>query len=113
LSRDDATLLDILKACQLALEFAANMERAAFLADAKTQAAVVHELLVLGEAVKRLSAEFTTRVPAVRWRAIAGMRDKLIHHYDAVDVEEVWKALSTDVPRLLETLAPLAPKPPR
>jgi len=113
LSRDDATLLDILKACQLALEFAANMDRAAFLADAKTQAAVVHELLVLGEAAKRLSTEFTTRVPAVPWKAIAGMRDKLIHHYDAVDIEEVWKALSIDVPRLLETLAPLAPKPPR
>jgi len=89
------------------------VNRAAFLADAKTQAAVVHALLVLGEAVKRLSTEFTTRVPAVPWKAIAGMRDKLIHHYDAVDIEEVWKALSVDVPRLLETLAPLAPKPPR
>ncbi len=111
MSRDDATLLDILKACQLALDFAANMDRVAFLADVKTQAAVVHELLVLGEAVKRLSTEFTARVPGVPWKAIAGMRDKLIHHYDAVDAEEVWKALSADVPRLLETLAPLAPKP--
>jgi uncharacterized protein with HEPN domain len=50
--RDDATLIDILKACQLALDFAANMNRVTFLVDLKTQAAVVHELLVLGEAVK-------------------------------------------------------------
>ena len=84
--RDDATLLDILKACRLAISFLGELDRVRFLADPKTQAAVVHELLVLGEAVKRLSPEFTARVPGVPWKAITGMRDKLIHHYDAVEL---------------------------
>jgi len=109
LSRDDATLLDILKACRLAASFLGGADRAAFRSDPKTQAAVVHELLILGEAVKRLSPEFTKSVPGIPWTAIAGMRDKLIHHYDAVDVDQVWKAASVDVPRLLRTLEPLAP----
>jgi uncharacterized protein with HEPN domain len=56
LPRDDATLLDILKACRLAISFLGDLDRVGFLADPKTQAAVVHELLVLGEAVKPLSA---------------------------------------------------------
>lgn len=109
--RDDATVLDILNACRLALDFAANMDRTAFAADAKTQAAVIHELTVIGEAAKRLTAEFKDGINDVPWRAIAGMRDKLIHHYSVVDLDEVWKAVSVDVPRLLQTLAPLAPKP--
>jgi uncharacterized protein with HEPN domain len=109
--RDEAVLLDILKACRLAIEFMGDMDRAAFLSDAKTQAAVIHELLVIGEASKRLTAEFKDLATGVPWKPIAGMRDKLIHHYNVVDPEAVWKAASVDVPALLEILAPLAPKP--
>jgi len=111
LSRDEATLLDIQKACRLAVSFLGDLDRAAFQADPKTQAAVVHELLVLGEAVKRLSPAFTARVSGVPWAAIAGMRDKLIHHYDAVDLDLVWRAASVDVPRLLSALDPFLPRP--
>ena len=56
--RDDANLLDILKAARLAIEFRGPADKEAFLADAKTQSAVLHQLLVIGEAVKRLSPEF-------------------------------------------------------
>lgn len=110
-TRDEAVLLDILKACRLAIEFLGGMDRSAFLADTKTQAAVIHELLVIGEASKRLPAEFKDLATGVPWKAIAGMRDKLIHHYNIVDPEAVWKAASVDVPALLQILAPLAPKP--
>jgi len=109
--RDEAVLLDILRACRLAIEFLGDMDRTAFLADSKTQAAVIHEILVIGEASKRLTAEFRDLAPGVPWKAIAGMRDKLIHHYDVVDPDAVWKAASVDVPALLQILASLAPKP--
>lgn len=58
MSRDRATLLDILKAARLTVEFREGLEKRAFLADPKTQSAVLHQLLILGEAAKRLSAEF-------------------------------------------------------
>ena len=104
---DDATLLDLAKAARLAVRFAEGFDRDAFLADAKTQAAVLHELLVIGEAVKRLSEAFRTAHPDIPWRAMAGMRDKLIHAYDAVDIEEVWKTLRGDIPALIDFLRPL------
>lgn len=44
------------------------------------------------------------------WKAMAGMRDHLIHAYDAVDLEEVWKTVQNDIPRLLSFLDPLVPK---
>jgi uncharacterized protein with HEPN domain len=100
--RDDAVLLDIVKAARLAKAFTHGFDKPAFLADLKTQSAVLHQLLVLGEAVKRLSAEFRDRYPAIPWKAIAGMRNILIHHYDTVDLDEVWKTVSIDVPAMIE-----------
>jgi uncharacterized protein with HEPN domain len=82
--RDEATLLDIVTAARLAIEFRGELDKDAFLADLKTKAAVVHELLVLGEAVKRLSSSFRSKVHEIPWSLIAGMRDVLIHHYDVV-----------------------------
>ena len=108
--RDDATLLDILRAARLAVTFTGDLDQPAFLNDLKTQSAVLHQLLVLGEAVKRLSEAFRTSHPAIPWRMIAGMRDKLIHAYDAVDLDEVWKTVSIDIPHLITLLAPLEPR---
>ena len=108
--RDDAHVLDILKAASLAIEFKGSADKAAFLADAKTQSAVLHQLLVIGEAVKRLSPEFRAAHPEVPWRLIAGARDKLIHFYEGVDLEEVWKMVTSDLPELIRWIEPLAPE---
>src|SRR5437899_9126453 len=98
--RDEAVLLDILKAANLATEFVRGFDKASFLADAKTQSAVLHQLLVIGEATKRLSEAFRNQHSTIPWSAIARMRDILIHHYDTVDLDEVWKTANTDVPVL-------------
>ena len=108
--RDDAHVLDILKAARLAIKFKESADKAAFLADAKTQSAVLHQLLVIGEAVKRLSPEFRAAHPEVPWRLIAGARDKLIHFYEGVDLEEVWKMVTSDLPELIRLIEPLAPE---
>jgi uncharacterized protein with HEPN domain len=79
--------------------------------DLKTQAAVVHELPVLGEAVKRLSAPSGEEHPGVPWKASAGMRDRLLHGYDDVDLDLAWKTASEDLPALVEQLKRLAPRP--
>ena len=90
MDRDRSTLLDIARAAELMLEFRAGMDKASFLKDAKTQSAILHQLMVMGEAVKRLSSEFRAGHPQTPWALVAGMRDKLIHGYDIVDLEEVW-----------------------
>jgi uncharacterized protein with HEPN domain len=108
--RDDATLIDILRAARLASEFRGRLNREAFLTDLKTQAAVLHELLVLGEAVKRLSAGFRDEHADVPWKSIAGMRDRLLHGYDDADLELVWKTVDQDLPELITRLEGLAPR---
>ncbi len=109
--RDDATILDILRAARRAVAFKLGMRKRAFVRDEKTQSAIVHQLMILGEATKRLSAAYRARHPNIPWRMMAGMRDALIHEYDDVDLEEVWKTVSVDLPRLIAQLELLAPKP--
>lgn len=110
MERDRAVLLDIVHAAELVLEFKGRMEKATFLSDAKTQSAILHQLMVMGEAVKRLSSEFRAGHPQIPWALIAGMRDKLIHGYDIVDLEQVWQTATLDVPALLAEIQPLLPK---
>jgi uncharacterized protein with HEPN domain len=111
MQRDAATLLDIVQAAQLIVEFMQGIDRAAFEHDLKTQSAVLHQLMVMGEAVKRLSSELRERYSEIPWTLVAGMRDRLIHGYDAVDKDEVWKTATVDVPNLLRPLRPLVPGP--
>lgn len=79
--------------------------RDAFMADSKTQDAVVRNFEVIGEATKRLPTEFTTAYPQVPWRRMAGFRDILIHAYDRVDVGEIWNIIEQHVPQLVSGLA--------
>ncbi|MDI7267229.1 MAG: DUF86 domain-containing protein [Myxococcota bacterium] len=110
--RDDGALLDMLGAARLVVDFRGSADKGGFLADPKTRSAVLHQLLILGEAAKRVSPAFRARHPEIPWKAMAGMRDRLIHGYDTVDLEEVWKAATVRVPQLIVLLEPLAPAEP-
>lgn len=60
--RDDAAILDLLKAANLVQEFIGSMKKEASLQDTKTQSAVLHQLLLFGETVKRLSEDCDTNI---------------------------------------------------
>jgi len=113
MQRDEATLLDIAQAARLVLAFIQGMTKRAFLRDLKTQSSVLYQLVVMGEAVKRLSHEFRAQHPDIPWSLIAGMRDHLTHGYDIVDWDEVWKTVTSDVPDLSAKIEPLLPTKPK
>ena len=110
--RDDTTLLDIANAARPVQIFIQAMTQEAFPSDLKTQSAVLYHLTVIGEVVKRLSQSSREQYPILPWPLMAGMRDHLIHGYDAVDSDEVWKTASRDVPEVMRTREPLLPKQP-
>jgi uncharacterized protein with HEPN domain len=105
--RDDIVLKDIVNAAQLITTFVDGFDRDTFIDDWKTRSAVLYQLTVIGEAVKRLSDEFRSQHSHVPWALIAGMRDHLVHAYDLVDWDEVWKTATKDIPDLLEKIEQL------
>ncbi|MGC1377884.1 MAG: DUF86 domain-containing protein [Anaerolineales bacterium] len=105
--RDDVVLKDIINAAQLIVAFVDGVEKDAFVDDWKTRSAVLYQLTVVGEAVKRLSTEFRAAHAQIPWALMAGMRDHLIHAYDLVDWDEVWKTATKDIPDLLEKIGQL------
>ena len=109
LDKDSAALLDVARAARLVLAFKGDMTKDAFTDDYKTQSAIMHQLLIVGEATKRLTQEFRAAHPDIPWTLMAGMRNNLIHAYDSVDLGEVWKTAQDDVPALLKLLEPLLP----
>lgn len=75
----------------------AAVGEAAFLADRMRQDAVIRKLEIVGEAVKRISEATRARRPEIPWKQIAGMRDRLTHHYFGVDLGLVWRVVERDL----------------
>jgi uncharacterized protein with HEPN domain len=104
---DESALLDVADAARLIIADLASLSQFEFEADAQVRDAVMYRLVIMGEAVKRLSGDFRDAHPSMRWSAIAGLRDILVHRYDRVDVTEVWNIALRDVPELLAYIQPL------
>src|SRR5450631_4804111 len=103
-ARDAGIVLDLIEAAERILTFTAHKNKPVFIADAQLVSAVSFQIAILGEAVKRLSAELQRTHAEIPWRKIAGMRDRLIHGYNDIDVDELWNTAIRDVPILLAQL---------
>lgn len=106
--RDDIVLKDIVNAAQLVAAFVEGFTKDSFTEDWKTRSAVLYQLTVIGEAVKRLSEEFRSQNSNIPWTLMAGMRDHLVHAYDLVDWDEVWRTATRDIPDLLDKIETLS-----
>ncbi len=107
--RDLACVWDILKAALLVRDLTAGMDRAAFESDVRTHFAVIAQLQIIGEAAKRLTESFRRAHPSFPWADMAKTRDFLIHHYDRVDLEAVWRIATESVPALVGQLEAILP----
>lgn len=107
MSRDEASLLDIHKAGRQVLFYAQGLTRLELQADEMRVSAILYQIVIIGEATKRLSTEFRLQHPEITWRNLAGMRDVVTHQYDRVDFGTLWDVIHQSIPELLEMLTPL------
>ncbi|WLI91284.1 DUF86 domain-containing protein [Massilia sp. R2A-15] len=92
--------------------FVTGMKLDEFLADKRTQQAVIMNLIIIGEAATRVMegyGHFAAKHPEIAWSSMRGMRNRIAHGYFDISVEVVWQTIQTAVPELLEQLAALHP----
>lgn len=82
------------------MDRSADVTFEAFVADETLRRAFVRSLEIIGEAAKKVPDQFRAAYPEVEWRAMAGMRDRLIHDDFGVDLELVWDVVRNRIPEL-------------
>jgi uncharacterized protein with HEPN domain len=82
----------------------AGVTRDQYDADETLQRAVTRSLEIIGEAATRVGPEFRAQHPAIEWRAMTGMRNRLVHEYFGVDQDLVWEVLQSKIPDLQKHL---------
>ena len=99
--RDAAYLSHLLDAICHIEDFSGTITSATELRDRPLERAGIERMLtIIGEAAKNISPELRKGKPQVPWKEIAGMRDKIVHHYFGVDYEAVYETIRQDLPDL-------------
>lgn len=101
---DAARIRHMIEAAQSAHAFISGKTRQDLDSDKMLLFAVVRAIEIIGEAASRITEETKTTAPNIPWRAISGMRNRLIHAYFDVDADFVWIAATQEAPALIRQL---------
>lgn len=91
---------DIIEAIESIENFVGDMSIEELKEDEKTSSAVVRKFEIIGEATKHIPDKVKERNKDIKWKSMAGMRDRLIHAYFGIDYRLVWSAIKNEVPKL-------------
>ena len=90
--------------CDYLLSISENLTKDSFLDDETLKRAVVRSLEIIGEATKKIPADFKVKWDSIKWKNMAGMRDRLIHDYMGVNYSIVWDVLKNKIPELTQRI---------
>jgi len=100
----DSYLKDITDSSSLVVEYVKNLSFEEFEKDTMRFLAVSRLLEIIGEVTKNLSNDLKSKYPNVPWKKMAGLRDVIIHDYQELNREMIFKIASQDIPKLLAEL---------
>ena len=87
----------------------AGLTREAFDGNEDLRLALAHLIQVIGEAARCVSEDGRKRCPAIPWRELTGIRNKIVHDYMSVSFDVVWAVVTEDVPPLKRELERVVP----
>jgi uncharacterized protein with HEPN domain len=107
-AEDRVRLHHMIEAAESAVQFIAGRQRTDLDEDRMLLFALVRAIEILGEAASKLSEETRATHTGMPWRAIIGMRNRLIHAYFVINTASVWHTVTQEIPVLLPQLRALA-----
>jgi uncharacterized protein with HEPN domain len=102
MSRRDWTLFvaDMQEACDKIAGYTSGMDFEAFCADPRTVDAVVRNLEIIGEASNGIPEDQKLPRPDIDWRAVRGLRNRIVHEYFGLSLSVIWAVVQMDLPEL-------------
>ena len=104
MQRDLQFLLDMLQSPELIMTYLAQCSKDKFIENVQLQDAVIRRLLVIAEAARRVSDATRQTLPNISWQEINGIRNRLVHEYNDVNLNIVWDVVQAEIPALIEEL---------
>ena len=99
MKRDELVYLrHVANAIARIVQYTDGVDEQAFCDSTLIQDGVIRQLEIIGEAVKQIPAALREKHPDIPWQDVAGTRDRLIHHYFGVSLDEVWLMAQRDIP---------------
>ena len=96
--RDESRIRHMCNALEKVVEKSRGIHRADLIEGEDNTELIIHYLTILGEASNNVSAEFAIKHPEIDFKAMAGLRHKLVHDYANIDMDIIWDIVSNDVP---------------
>ena len=104
MQRDAALMIGIVQYGEAALRHVDDLSLEQFAESELRQYAAAHALMAIGEAASKVSGDLSEAHPEVPWRAIIGLRHRIVHDYMNINIRRVWETVKTDLPPLIATL---------
>ena len=109
MNRDQQFLLDMLLSAKIAVSYIQEKSKTDLENDLQLQDAIIRRLLIIGEASNRVSKKIQSDLPVIPWRLINGMRNRLVHEYDDINLNIVWDVIQYEIPSLIRELKLIIP----
>jgi uncharacterized protein with HEPN domain len=91
----------MLQSAEIVMSYISGRSKQDFTTDLQLQDAVIRRLSMIGEASKRVWQNTCNNLITIPWSAINGMRNRLVHEYDGIDLDVVWDTAITSLPMLI------------
>ncbi len=104
MQRDLQFLLDMLQSADLIMTYTNQCTKNEFVDNVQLQDSVIRRLLIIAEAARRVSETTRQNLLNISWQEINGMRNRLVHEYDDVNLNIIWDVVQLEIPHLIEVL---------
>jgi len=101
---DQARIEHMLEAARRVRSATDPLTRSQLEADDLRTLGIIKCIEIIGEAAAHVDAETQKRFPHIPWPQVVGMRNRLVHGYFSIDMDQVWKTITEDSPQLIEWL---------